>query len=247
MSKISGIFLVVNLFFLPSAFLFSQPVSKNEVLGKFGGTYVSEFLSTAGAVYYGESITFKFETDSFFYWHVKNGSGQGRYKFVNDTLVLNFSGSRILPSNFKVIPFEAKRKDSCSLEVHTNYDSSGHSTRLLGVTIEVSNKDNKVIYSKSLNNSRFKIGFSEFPITLNAYCLGFQPVSLVLANQNDYNIVMNMLDSRNFTLNHGETIKYFIHSFEKYSIVMSEIDYFNGSSSKSKSIKKFMFSSYKRM
>jgi hypothetical protein len=231
----------------PIAKLFSQSNPLKPLQGKLGGTYASEFMVSVGVTYYGESITFKYSTDSFYYWHIKNGSGKGRYEIKGENLFLNFEMSDSLPKTYQIKHSLPIVKDFGTISIATHYDSVNIKRPLSGVTIEIINKLNKTVFLKSTGAKMVKIVASDFPITIRGYCLGYVPINFKLNEIKDYEVDLYFVDASKYKLNHGEKMEYIIGEFVREFICLRKKGDLDARSNKDKENKKFVFISYRRM
>jgi hypothetical protein len=215
--------------------------------GKLGGSFVAEFLSSQGVTYYGERIQFKYNTDSFYYWHVRNGSGVGRYQIKGDTLILTFSNASPVAKEVKVNASTALDARVALVAINKWFDSAGQRKTLRGSTVEVSNKYEKLIYSKSIDEAKLQIPAAEFPITIRGYCLDFHSIKTVLADHRDFKIDLLFSPAKDYRLDHGEVSTYQISTINALGLDLLPLMYLGDDHFSPNGLKRFVFITYKSL
>jgi len=231
-----------------SSYSFGQTshISKNDInLPKqnyFFGKHVTTIQSIKDSVYYFESIDFKYNTDSFFYWQHPNidegieGYGKGTYKIESDRLFLNFENTGLVKPtttryNLESQPETKKNKRVITVQAFV----SNGSTSTYSNAITLLDKNNNKLHigdtSDSLRENkdpkmplaveRYFIDDDDFPITAKSEIYHwFKPFILTINKPENYKLDVFLENYKYASICNGEKWEFQIKDFsvQKFTI-----------------------------
>ncbi|MDI3318489.1 hypothetical protein [Pinibacter soli] len=203
----------------------NRDTSYSQLQNKIGGTYVGSLDTEKDTTYFYESITFKYGTDSFFYWNNSKwlidqtaGFGKGTYKISGKKLYLNFENSDVVPAlktRVNIIKQKSSR-DSNKIITVQGMDSSGLKA-INYISAVLLNKNRDTVYRHSLDSHggqhTFMLKDSDFPVTGQAIYIGCKPCSFTIEKSESYNVNICFQPYQYAELCNGEKWEYDILDF----------------------------------
>jgi hypothetical protein len=228
----------------------SLTVDDTLIQRKIAGSYATDFTrnETAGITFYNESISFKFGTDSFYFWRSVNINGKGTYAINSDnTLILKFENTKLkkqINSIFRV------KNDTAAvppgkLRIAVNFLYSNGA--VTPATVKVYSAAGKELVSAStIRLDHLYVNSEDFPLTIKGYLLQCKPVSLKLEKKGSYLVDLIFEPAENELICNGESWVYKIARLSSNLLELQRTDDFFEIEPK-KQFKKYVYISYARM
>lgn len=195
---------------------------------KIGGTYAADIVDFAGGRSYSTAITFKYNNDTFFYWHgagYGEKTGKGTYKIEGNKLYLKFENTKAqkpLKSTAIVSPVP-NRPISENKEISFNsFDPNGKEEYSSSVIIKTASGINDTL--TIVNNPLVKTYKTiDFPLTIKGLLAACMPVNFRIDRPASYNVKVNFQPFTDEMICNGEVWVYNIIELKHDEMILKEI------------------------
>jgi hypothetical protein len=222
-----------------------SPIKKDTLYqNKIGGVYGTDFLVTASVSYYGQSISFKYNSDSFYYWKTPNINGKGVYQIKDDKLYLNFENTKLRSKLESEYRLSTTNTDGQHNRISVNSFYITDTTKPTYATIKIISASGKELLNAQ-RVKQFSPDVSDYPITITGFLLQCYPIKFTLSSPDNYDIRLLFQPEGDEVICNGETWTFDIRIVSHDLIQLHRLDDFEENSKRI--FKTFVFTSYRRM